>query len=197
MTSITIEPAIKQVATAIIVGLNCSLKPVHICIGTVVWPGPAKNKTTTTSSKDVTNANNAPEITPGVINGSITLKKVLVGVLPRLEAALVRLWSNPIKVAVTVITTNGVPRIICDIIIPIKEEDNPTLAKKKNRAEPDIINGTIIGDIKMLITKALYGIYFELNPSAARVPKIVAPIVEKKAIIKLFLNASPHGFFVP
>ena len=44
--------------------------------------------------------------------GSITLKKVLVGVLPRLEAALVILSSKPLKVAVTVMTTNGVPRII-------------------------------------------------------------------------------------
>ena len=40
------------------------------------------------------------------------LKKVLVGVLPRLDAARVMLSSNPLKVAVTVITTNGVPKIM-------------------------------------------------------------------------------------
>ena len=32
---------------------------------------------------------------------------------------------------------------------------NPTFAKKKNSADPDIINGTIIGEIKILIIKAL------------------------------------------
>ena len=82
---------IKQVATARIVGLNCSLKPVHICIGIVVFSSPAKNKTTTTSSKDVTNANNPPEITPGKINGKVIFIKVLTGWLPRLAAALVTL----------------------------------------------------------------------------------------------------------
>ena len=155
VTKIRVDITIKHVATAIIVGLNCSLNPTHIWIGIVVFSNPAKNNTTTTSSNDVTNANKAPEITPGVINGSITLKKVFVGVLPRLEAALVRLWSNPTKVAVTVITTKGVPRIIWEIIIPINEEDNPTFAKKKNSADPDIINGTIIGEIRILIIKAL------------------------------------------
>ena len=43
-------------------GLSCSLKPVHICIGIVVFSNPARNNTTTTSSKDVTKANNPPEI---------------------------------------------------------------------------------------------------------------------------------------
>ena len=52
---------------------------------------PARNNTTTTSSKDVTNANNPPEITPGKINGSVIFIKVFTGLLPRLEAALVTL----------------------------------------------------------------------------------------------------------
>ena len=73
---------------------------------------PAKNKTTTTSSKDVTNANRAPDITPGKISGKVTLINVFTGSLPRLAAALVTLWSKPERVAVTVITTNGVPSII-------------------------------------------------------------------------------------
>ena len=52
---------------------------------------PAKNKTTTTSSKEVTNANNAPDITPGKIYGSVIFINVLTGSLPRLAAALVTL----------------------------------------------------------------------------------------------------------
>ena len=118
VTSTKTDRIIKQVATAKIVGLNCSLKPVHIWIGIVVVSRPAKNKTTTTSSKDVTNANKPPDITPGNIRGRVIFKKVLTGLLPRLAAALVTLWSNPDNVAVTVITTNGVPRMICAIIIP-------------------------------------------------------------------------------
>ena len=73
------------------VGLNCSLKPVHIWIGMVVFSSPAKNNTTTTSSNDVTNANNPPEITPGKIRGKVIFIKVFTGLLPRLAAALVTL----------------------------------------------------------------------------------------------------------
>ena len=78
----------------------------------VVFSNPAKNSTTTTSSKEVTKANNPPEITPGVISGKVIFIKVFIGVLHKLAAALVTLWSNPDKVAVTVITTNGVPSIM-------------------------------------------------------------------------------------
>ena len=42
-----------------------------------------------------------------------------VVILPKLEAALVTLWSKPDNVAVTVITTKGVPKIICANIIPV------------------------------------------------------------------------------
>ena len=107
VTSISVERTIKQVATASIVGLSCSLKPVHIWIGIVVLSSPAKNNTTTTSSNEVTKANKPPDITPGKIKGKVIFIKVLTGSLPRLDAALVTLWSNPESVAVTVITTNG------------------------------------------------------------------------------------------
>ena len=82
---------IRQVATARIVGLNCSLKPVHIWIGIVVLSSPAKNNTTTTSSNDVTKANSAPEITPGKIKGNVIFINVFIGLLPRLAAARVTL----------------------------------------------------------------------------------------------------------
>ena len=61
VTKINIDKTIKHVATAKIVGLSCSLRPVHIWTGIVVLSKPAKNNTTTTSSKDVTNANKPPE----------------------------------------------------------------------------------------------------------------------------------------
>ena len=62
----------------------------------------------TTSSKEVINANKAPDITPGKIKGIITLKKVLTGLAPKLCEAFTIFISKPTKVAVTVITTNGV-----------------------------------------------------------------------------------------
>ena len=77
--------------------------------------------------------------------------KVFTGLLPRLAAARVTLWSNPDKVAVTVITTNGVPRIICAKIIPVWVAAKPVLAIKKKIATPEIINGTIIGEISVAI----------------------------------------------
>ena len=88
---IKVERIIKHVATAKIVGLNCSLNPVHICTGIVVFSKPARNKTTTTSSNEVTNANNPPEITPGKINGKVIFIKVFTGSLPKLAAARVTL----------------------------------------------------------------------------------------------------------
>ena len=36
-----------------------------------------------------------------------------------------------------------------------------------------------------------------LNPRAATVPRITAPIVANIAIKKLFFAANPQGFFVP
>ncbi len=75
---------------------------------------------TTTSSKEVTKANKAPEITPGVINGTVIRKKVVVGEAPKVAAERVRLRSNPTRVAVTVITTNGVAKAACARITPTK-----------------------------------------------------------------------------
>ena len=147
----------RHVATAIIVGLNCSLKPVHIWRGIVVkfLSPPATKRITTISSNDVTKANKAPEIIPGVISGKVILKNVLVGVLPKLEAALVMVSSKPLRVAVTVITTKGVPRIIWAITIPGKVAERPNFAKEKNIAEPEMINGIIIGDINTLMINCL------------------------------------------
>ena len=74
---------------------------------------------------------------------------------------------------------------------------NPTLAMKKNIATPEIIKGTIIGEINTAIIKPLYGICLLLKPKAATVPSITEPIVAKIAMIKLFFAANPQGFLVP
>ena len=113
---------------------------------------------TTISSNEVTKANRAPEIMPGAISGIVILKKVLVGLLPKLAAARVMESSKPDKVAVTVITTNGVPKIIWASTTPVKVDVMPNLASEKKIATAEIINGTIMGEIRILIISALYGI---------------------------------------
>jgi hypothetical protein len=65
----------------------------------------------------------------------------------------------------------------------------PALAIKKNIATPEIIKGTIIGEINIAIIKPLYGMCLLLNPNAATVPSKTEPIVAKIAIIKLFLGS--------
>ena len=79
------EIATRMVATARIAGEICSRMPFHICRGMVCWSWAATKSTTTTSSKEVTKAKSAPEITPGMISGMVTLKKVVVGEAPRRE----------------------------------------------------------------------------------------------------------------
>jgi hypothetical protein len=92
------------------------------------------------------------------------------------------------------LSNTKLPKRICAKTIPVNVADNPTFAIKKNIAVPDIINGTIIGEINNAMNAALYGICLLLKPKAATVPRIVEPIVAKKAMIKLFFVASPHGF---
>ena len=110
MVKRTTDKITRIVATAKMVGLICSLIPENICLGKVRCRTSASCKTTTTSSNEVINANSAPDITPGKIKGVWTLKKVRIGPAPKLADALVKLLSNPTKVAVTVIITNGVPK---------------------------------------------------------------------------------------
>ena len=107
----TIDSITSNVATARIVGLICSRIPDHIWRGIVRCSGLAKNSTATTSSNEVMKANRPPETTPGIINGIWTRLKVVIGPAPRELAARTSDLSNPTSVAVTVIITNGVPRI--------------------------------------------------------------------------------------
>ena len=100
----------RKVAAARMVGLISSRIPDHIWRGMVRWFRPPMKRTMTTSSKEAAKAKSAPESTPGVIRGNCTRRKVVSGPAPRLWEARTRLRSNPDRVAVTVITTNGVPR---------------------------------------------------------------------------------------
>src|ERR1700754_4729135 len=75
------------VAVAAIVGSTSLVTDVNIRTGSVCSCGDCTNSDTTTSSKEVTNANTAPDSTPGMISGSVTLRKVAGAEAPRLAAA--------------------------------------------------------------------------------------------------------------
>jgi len=120
------------------------------------------------------------------------LKKFLSGVPPKLEAARSKLLSNPESEAETVMTTNGIPKIVWAIIRPGKVATRLTLAKKKNIPAAVMISGTIIGEIISAIIKRLNGICLLDKPSAANVPKTLAKKVAKIAIIALFLKPIIH-----
>ena len=109
----------RHVAIQSITGLISCLIPAHIWRGIVTCSTLPKKRTTTTSSKEVMNANNAPEITPGRMRGIITLKNVLIWSPPKLCDARIRFVSNPVKVAVTVMTTKGVPSAVWASISPV------------------------------------------------------------------------------
>ena len=64
------------VAADRIVGLISWRMPDHICLGSVCCCGPPMKRMMTISSKAVMNANRAPEIMPGAINGIWILKKL-------------------------------------------------------------------------------------------------------------------------
>ena len=128
------EKITRMVAAASIVGLISLRIPDHICLGSVYCSGPPKKRTITTSSNEMINAKRAPDITPGAISGACILKKFLIGLPPRFAAARIKLLSNPAKDAVTVITTKGIPKIVCAIINPGNVATRFTLAKKKKHS---------------------------------------------------------------
>ena len=96
-----------------------------------------------------------------------------------------RLLSKPAREAVTVMTTKGIPRIVCAIISPGRVATRFTLAKKKNIPAAVIIKGTIIGEMRIDIIIPLKGICGLLKPRAAIVPRDVAIKVDIKPIYKL------------
>ena len=180
------------VAAARIVGLISLRIPDHICLGSVYCSGPPTNNTITTSSKEVINAKRPPEITPGAISGAGILKKFLRGDPTRLVPARSKLLSKPEREAVTVMTTKGIPRIVCAIINPGNVATRLTFAKKKNIPDAVMISGTIIGEIISAIIARLKGICLLDNPSAARVPNVLAKSVAKTAIMALFFIPIIH-----
>jgi hypothetical protein len=64
------------------------------------------------SSQEVTKANRAPDRTPGRMQGMVILLKTIQAFAPRLLAACSNLMSKFARLAFTVITTKGIPKIV-------------------------------------------------------------------------------------
>jgi len=101
------------------VGEISSRMPENICRGSVRCSGPPINRITITSSNDVTKAKSAPEMTPGSMSGSTTLKNTVCGAPPSEAPARMSVRSKLISVAVTVMTTKGVASAVWARMIPI------------------------------------------------------------------------------
>src|SRR5690606_30798447 len=122
---------------------------------------------------EVAKAKTPPEITPGRINGTMILKKTLAGDAPRLRPALIKFRSNPSNVAATVIRTKGVPSTVWAMTRPVNVPVNPSLEKTKYIPAEVITSGTIIGEMRALVTKPRAGMFGLVEPSAAKVPNSI------------------------
>ncbi|GIR89767.1 MAG: hypothetical protein CM15mP88_1360 [Pseudomonadota bacterium] len=85
---------------------------------------------------------------------------------------------------------------MCANTIPVCVAASPAFAIKKNIATPEIINGTIIGDIKVAMINPLYGICLLLTKRSYSSKKNRSQC-SKYCNYKTIFAARPHGFFVP
>jgi hypothetical protein len=113
--------------------------------GKVLLPGPVVKKLMIISSIDKVNAKNAPDITPGMIIGKVTVKKVLNLFAPRSMAASSTDLSKPANLAFTVNTTKGMLKVACAMI----KETNPIgtleILKIASKEIPSTISGMTTG----------------------------------------------------
>ena len=95
-----------SVATAVTRGLSSSSVMLsHISLGSVTALVPDTNIATTTSSKDVMNANSAPTSTPTRVSGRVTRQKACQAFAPSIRAARSSRRSKVRITASTLMTT--------------------------------------------------------------------------------------------
>src|SRR5919197_132622 len=92
-----------------------------MAIGSVVRPGPTRNKLISRLPKEETNPNSAAATTPGRIAGSVTRRRVTQGSAPRLCAASSSVRSNPANVAVTKRTEDRQPSLRGDLQLDVRD----------------------------------------------------------------------------
>ena len=160
-----VDITIRHVATAMIVGLNCSLKPVHIWRGIVVndLSPPATNKITTISSKDVTkNVFAMGGSAGGLLMGAV------INMEPELYTGIIS--AVPFVDVVTTMSDESIPLTTFEY----KEWGNPA-----NKEEYDYIKSySPYDNIKpsnypaVLVTSSLYDSQVQYYEPAKYVPKL-------------------------
>ena len=90
----------------------------NICRANVLWFGPATNRVSTTSSREVAKAKIAPDTTPGIASGRVTRRNTVTGRAPRLLAARSIVGSIPCRAAETLTITKGMHRTACAMMTP-------------------------------------------------------------------------------
>ena len=76
-------PTMRRSAAAATVGLIFSRMLENICRASVLWFGPATNRVSTTSSREVAKAKIAPDTTPGIASGKVTRRNTVTGGAPK------------------------------------------------------------------------------------------------------------------
>ena len=103
-----------------------------------------------TSPSDVTAANTAPAMIPGLISGNVTRRNVCAGLAPRLLDAASRRGSKLAMLAFTQRTTYGRQMTACPMAMPASEPARPSELNTYKSAMPSTICGTIRGDSRKL-----------------------------------------------
>ena len=163
--------------------------------GKVVLSAPVVKKLMTTSSNDIVNANMPPDMTPGIIIGSVTRINVLNSFAPKSLAASSMEESKPDILERTVITTKGIEKVICDrmsVSIPVS-----MFSEEKNisNAIPKTISGITIGIYSVLLNNDFNLDSILYNPTAHIVPITTDTKVDTEATIIVFEKALINCLF--
>ena len=103
-----------------------SWMPSQISLGRVSTRRTVMKSTPTISSKLTMKAKTAPAITPGLMIGKVTSRKVDQPDAPRFFAACSSRGSKPASAAVTFTSTKGDARVACAMAIPMGEPTSPS-----------------------------------------------------------------------
>src|SRR3990167_7784043 len=164
-------------------------------MGGVVEPGPATKLEITTSSSDSVNASSQPDISAGMIMGSVMTKKTFRRLAPRSIAASSSDLSRSASREDTTTVTKAMVKVTCAIQIEVMPfGDRPSglnsVTNISNKDRPVTTSGITSGAVinapnRVLPRKGLKRVI----TMAAKVPSITAAVAEKKAIFRLIQAA--------
>lgn len=153
-----ITAKIINVDKALISGDTPIFTDAYIFMGSVTQFGPARKSVITTSSREMENANTAPDTTPGIMTGNVTLKNVWMGFAPKsIDASSIE-QSKSNNLVRTVIYIYGNVKTTCPPITAYMPFGKCSSDTRHMSATPNTTPGTISG-IYMLV----FSIFLPLN----------------------------------